>query len=472
MSALEASFDSAPQQKIVSFGASGAWWPNDLINFPVNVQESVGELLFSQSGLWLSNYRYNVGGGGVHVTVPKAVAQSFLKPDGSYDWSSDRAGVTFLKMAQSYHVPSITFFANSAPPPIALNGASCGWDMTSCQVDAFATYLATVVSHWKSAGINVSYISPMNEPINNRAGCTQEGMGVAINLRAKVFAAVFSALRNVSAGDVGIIGDETSWLVEADAEYPLWLSQAVDSLTAIAVHNYDFPGDAGVSFYSWVASKTASRLPIRFTETCCSTSSGSGPGVFGSQYDPTIVGALVMSHYIWQFLTLANAESFDWWVALSPEMGCSPSSNATCATTVNSSGWNDGLIYYDSSYSTSGDTTLYLTKRYWALRHFSYFIRPGATRFDVIKPPSGVLAIATLNNDVWHTLFINEQNNAVNFNLTLPGTDGIITKIIQTTAEDDWKAVPIPPISLNSVQLPLPAQSLFSLQFTVSGGPS
>jgi len=430
-------------------------------------------MLFSQSGLWLSNYRYNVGGGGVNVTTPKAVAQSFLQPDGSYDWTSDKAGVKFLKIAQSYNVPSITFFVNSAPPPVSLNGASCGWDMTSGQVGAFATYLATVVSYWKNAGIHVSHISPMNEPDNNRAGCTQEGMGVAMGLRAPVFAAVQAALRNASAGDVGIIGDETSWLVEADAEYPFWLSQAVDSLTAIAVHNYDFPGDAGVSFYSWVASKTSSSLlPIRFTETCCSTSSGSGAWLFGAQYDPTIDGALVMSRYIWQFLTIANAESFDWWVALSPEMGCSPSSNATCATTVNSLGWNDGLIYYDSSYSTSGDTMLYVTKRYWALRHFSYFIRPGATRFNVVNPPSGVVAIATLNDGVWDVLFINEQNNAVTFNLILPGTNGVITGITQTTAQDDWATVPVPPKGSNSVQLTLPPQSLLSVQFTVSGGPS
>ena len=409
----------------------------------------------------------------MNVTTPKAVAQSFLQPDGTYDWSSDEAGVTFLQMAQSYNVPSITFFVNSAPPPIALNEASCGWDMTSGQMDAFASYLATVVSHWKAAGINITYISPMNEPDNNRASCTQEGMGVSLGLRAPVFAAVNAALNNASVGNVGIIGDETSWLIEADAEYPFWLSGAVGSLTAIAVHNYDFPPDTLVSSYARVAKTTSSsRLPIRFTETCCSTSSSFGPWIFGAQYDPTISGGLIMSRYIWQFLTLANAESFDWWVALSGEMGCSPSLNATCATTVNSLGWNDGLIYYDSSYLTSGDTTLYLTKRYWALRHFSYFIRPGATRFNVVDPPSGVVAIATLNNGVWHTLFINEQTNDVGFTLTLPGTNGVVTNVTQTTAEDDWVTPPVPPVVSDSVQLTLPAQSLFSIQFQVSGGPS
>lgn len=471
LAVAETSIDSKPQQTIISFGASGAWWPNDLIDFPTDVQKRVGEMLFSKSGLWLSNYRYNVGGGGVGVTPPKAVAQSFLRPDGTYDWSSDKAGVTFLKMAQDYNVPYITFFVNSAPPPISLNKASCGWDMTSGQVQPFANYLATVVSHWKNEGINVTYISPMNEPINNRKSCGQEGMGVSVFLRGSVFAAVKAALRNASASDVGIIGDETSWGIEADAEYPLWLSRAKDSLTALAIHNYDFPTDGLVSSYAWVA-RTASGLPIRFTETCCSTSGGAGPWLFGAQYDPTIVGALITSRYVWQFLTLANAESFDWWTALSGEMGCSPTADATCATKINSNGWNDGLIYFDPDHAKNGNTQLYLTKRYWALRHFSYFIRPGSTRFNINNTPSGVVAISTLNAGTWNVLFINQNTKSIPFTLKLPGTSAAVTGITQTTAQDDWAAVTIPPVVFGSVQLTLPGQSIFSVQFTTVGGPT
>jgi hypothetical protein len=183
-------------------------------------------MFFSESGLWLSNYCYNVGGGGVGVTAPKAVAQYFLRPDDTYDWSSDKAGVTFLKMAQDHNVPYITFFVSSAPPSIFLNKTSCGWDMTSRQVQPFANYLTTIVSHWKNEGINVTYISSMNEPINNRECCGQEVMGVSVFLRGPVFVALNAALRNASTSDVGIIGDETYWAVEADAEYPVWLPRA------------------------------------------------------------------------------------------------------------------------------------------------------------------------------------------------------------------------------------------------------
>jgi len=132
-------------------------------------------------------------------------------------------------------------------------------------------------------------------------------MGVPLSLRGSVFAAVKAALRNASTSDVGIIGDETPWAVESDAECPSWLSRAKDP-TALTIHNYDFPTDGLVTSYAWIA-RTASGLLIRFIETCCSTSGGAGPWLFGSQYDPTIVGALVTSRYVWQFLTLANATS-------------------------------------------------------------------------------------------------------------------------------------------------------------------
>jgi hypothetical protein len=107
-------------------------WPNDLINFPKEVQEQLGSFLFSKDGLHMSSYRYNMGGGGGNdtqeVTTDINRIQSFLLRDGTYDgtydWSRDHAGVKFLKMAQRYAVPYITFFINAAPSHIATNGAA------------------------------------------------------------------------------------------------------------------------------------------------------------------------------------------------------------------------------------------------------------------------------------------------------------------------------------------------------------
>src|SRR5215207_9925171 len=62
--------DPAAAQRIDGFGASGAWWPNDLVRFPPRVQRHVADMLFSRPGIALSGYRYNIGGGGVGVHTP------------------------------------------------------------------------------------------------------------------------------------------------------------------------------------------------------------------------------------------------------------------------------------------------------------------------------------------------------------------------------------------------------------------
>ena len=67
---------TAPAQTIAGFGASGAWWVNDLKKFSSSVQSQVASLLFTTSGIDLSQYRYNIGGGGVGVTVAARAPQS------------------------------------------------------------------------------------------------------------------------------------------------------------------------------------------------------------------------------------------------------------------------------------------------------------------------------------------------------------------------------------------------------------
>lgn len=318
---LVVSIDSVPQQTITSFGASGAWWPNDLILFPSAVQSQLGDLLFSEDGLYLSSYRYNMGGDGGNdtkvVTTWESRIESFLLTNGTYDFSRDHAGVTFLKMAQSYNVSFITFFINAAPSHIA--GAACDSNLTTTMIPAFADYITTVLSYWTSNGIDISYISPVNEPDNNRSDCGQEGMSVDPSIRPDLFSTLKDAL-STNQSTVGIIGDETSQITtQAFPEYPVWFPSSAPDLSHIAIHNYDYPNDSSLVTYNGLIhnlTSPASPPPVKFTETCCSTNSGTGSSVFGAQYDPTMGNALIVARYVWQFLTLVNAVSFDWWTAV------------------------------------------------------------------------------------------------------------------------------------------------------------
>ncbi|MEH1125228.1 hypothetical protein [Micromonospora sp. CPCC 206061] len=103
--------------------------------------------------------------------------------------------------------------------------------------------------------------------------------------------------------------------------------------------------------------------------------------------------------------------AFHWWTALSPMLGCDPVASSGCQNRANSSGWNDGLIYYDPNYASNGNQSLYVTKRYYGLAHYSRFVWPGAVRHNVTGAPSGVQVSAFDHDGAW-TLVVNNLNNA------------------------------------------------------------
>lgn len=63
---------------MLGFGGSGAWWLYDLCNFPKDVRANLSNLLSSDYGLGLTNYRYNFGGGGVNVSNPVRAPETFF----------------------------------------------------------------------------------------------------------------------------------------------------------------------------------------------------------------------------------------------------------------------------------------------------------------------------------------------------------------------------------------------------------
>ena len=81
------------------------------------------------------------------------------------------------------------------------------------------------------------------------------------------------------------------------------------------------------------------------TEVCCSTGSGYARG-----YNPGMRAGLWLADTVWRDLSAGDVSSFSWWTALSPQLGCTPASDPTCAAASNAAGWNDGLLYYDPDF--------------------------------------------------------------------------------------------------------------------------
>ncbi|EEB94811.1 hypothetical protein MPER_06314, partial [Moniliophthora perniciosa FA553] len=129
--AIAATASSSPAQTILGIGGSGAWWPHDLYQFPEATRQNLSNLLFSQDGLGLSSYRWNVGAGGVGVSNPVRAPETFYIGAGTYNWSADPQGVYFLREASKHGVQDLTMFANSAPAPLTSGKTSCGSNFVS-----------------------------------------------------------------------------------------------------------------------------------------------------------------------------------------------------------------------------------------------------------------------------------------------------------------------------------------------------
>ncbi|EKM52669.1 glycoside hydrolase family 30 protein [Phanerochaete carnosa HHB-10118-sp] len=486
---LSFTVSTTPSQVVNGIGASGAWWPNDVFNFPESVREQVAELLFGPSGAGLSSYRYNVGGGGIGVSNPTRAPETFYVSQGVYNWSADAAGVYFLQKASQYEVPQITAFVNSAPTTMTSNKRSCGGTLVDAQIPAYAQYLADVISHWKEEGVVFTHVSPMNEPDDTFGSCTQEGMEVTPQQRASVVNTLRSTLDAAGLQSVGIMADESSETSNFTPEAPEWIPQVQKgALAAVSHHQYGFGSDAEVAQMGSVG-RNLSGVYTWFTEICCFKAADSSqknnpaaPLEYSSIYEPTMIGALQLGQLVYQSFTQAIDAHFDFWTSLSNSIGCAPLDDPTCPTVPNSGGWNDGLvgvellylriklmaklqIYYDPDYATNQNTALYQTKRLFLMKHFANFIWMNSTRFNVSGLPSNVFGMAFKNPAQQSTplgtahsslILMNMENNTVSVQ---PSQAGLGTSIgsAMTSPSVDWQtfgassSVSLPGLSITTL---------------------
>ena len=470
-----ATVSPAAAQTMAGFGASGDWWVNPVQYFPRSAQRQIASLLFTDKGLALSQYRYNIGGGGVGADVPTAgeselefqdrAPQTFYVAPGIYNWSHDPGGTTFLRYAAADHVPQIVANVNSAPPQFTTNGQSCGGELKSGAATAYAAYLTTVIRHIRTVWhTTIRYVSPMNEPDYTRSDCTQEGMAVAPALRATVIKDLGRDLA-AQAPYTRIIADESSDVAsQFIPELTKWMgvSGTSEYVAALATHSYDFPTDATMRDAAALARRFGK--PLWATEICCMVYHGaSASPTYGEQFDPTITGGLAMAQIIYEDLTSGDVAAFDWWVALSAAAGCNPAQQG-CMTRINSTGWNDGLLYFDPNFGSDHDYHVYPTKRFYALGQFSRFVRPGAVRHDVTGVPSGVQALAFKTGKQWEIVVINEDaagSHPTTFGLRLPGGAKLRTQsAYRTSATASLARVASPAVHGSTATLTTPAQSI------------
>jgi O-glycosyl hydrolase len=391
------------------------------------------------------------------VTTPERAPEDFLEDDGSYDWSQDKGGRTFLKYAAKYGVEDLVGFVNSAPADWKTNGKSCGGYLKAKNEQDFADYITDVTAHFRKQGIRLDYISPFNEPNNSFDSFGQEGMLVGVKQRDDIVRALGAELESRgSTRKTGIIADESSKTTEFNDELPKWLSEPGTAryVDKLAHHTYNNPSDASRA----QVHETAKALGKKSwsTEICCF---GKGSTGWNQEYDPTIDNALLMSRIIYKDLATAHDSAFHWWVALSNKTGVDPE---TGAGQKNDLGWNDGLIYYDENYATTGNQKLYMTKRYYALGQYSKFVKPGAVAHNVTGAPRGVEVSAYDHKGRWTVVVNNHNTTATKLDLHFNSKARKLRpkKAVRTSATENWAAAELPTVDGATMSATLPARSI------------
>ena len=363
-------------QAIEGFGASGAWWAQNLGTWSSPRRNQVAQLLFSRAqGIGLSQYRYNIGGGiDDTITDPWRTAETFETGPGTYDWDRDAAARWFLQAAKEHGVEDFVAFVNSPPRRLTASGHTYGDTGTSNlppeHHEEFARYLLDVVRHFRDQeGIDFRFVSPINEPqwswdAPGQEGCHYEPAQVRDLTATVIRAFADSGLDTlVSAPESGEYKS-----VYSEQDYAGWLLEDEGiraGLGEFATHSYWSTDDQRARAAERM--REHPEVPLTMTEWC--------EMVGGRDYG--MDSALVLARTVHSDLTIANAAAWQLWIAVSRY------------------DYHDGLLYTD--YVEPGDEeTLEETQRLWALGNYSRFLRPGARRIglelDAAEQTDGVMA--------------------------------------------------------------------------------
>jgi len=460
-------------QVMDNFGANDAWSIQKIgAEWSETNKNKIAELLFSTTtGIGLSCWRFNLGAGINHHTIRDdwRTTESFETAPGKYDWTRQAGQRWFLRAAKAHGVGQ--FLATVYSPPLRLtkNGLSnLGRDTNSttnlkpgAEPD-FAKYLADIVAHFRdnpdlSERINFNFLLPVNEP-QWEWQHGQEGCRYANADLKKVYTALHSQLAKAGV-NTKILGPESGSIPDMysrdEPALKKWQADYGNYLPWIQSDPQITSCFGGViSYHSYWSDNLPDKLVPHREQLGYAFTNFPGWKIWQSEYcvmepgrDLGMDTALRMARIIHCDLTLVNASSWQWWLAVANE------------------DYKSGLIYTD--YKAAGDAeTIYASKLLWALGNFSRFIRPGMMRVELSGPQdvNGLMASAYLNkkSDCAVLVFVNSANAAKNVRLQFakPANAARIFATYITSAENNL--APGQKI-IGTNMLTVPAQSVLTL---------
>lgn len=400
-------------QTVEGFGSSSAWW-SQVVGGDGN-KENIAKMLYSEEGLNLNIYRYNIGAGSVDIKDKDTYGEkermtesflmgekytgnthdellAFVSNEDNYDFSKDKNAQLMLEECYSYGtIDNLILFANSPHYLMTINGLCRGTDgdddidnLAEENFDIFAKYLMVILKYFKvTKGYNVTYLSPINEPqwdwsTDKQEGCHYEPATMAkcldvVNKELKRFNSengtnvkldVFES-GNWNTKKTGNISRITTYLDEMK-KYDYF-----EEVEHISFHSYSSPGSKKVREKFMQETKDYD-IQVSISEYC--QMSG------GTNLEDFKAAQFLMCVMSYDFSVL-KTDGWTWWIS------------------VSNYDYEDGLLY-TNWYADELDSVK-VSPRYYAMMHYSKFVKPGDKYVAVKADKKTCLSLIERNKTVY-----------------------------------------------------------------------
>ncbi len=387
------------RQTIDNFAASDSWTVEPLIRWPEARRKEIARLLFDrQTGIGLSGWRHNLGGGIDHesISVPLRTADTYDAGEGKFDFSRNPGQRWMLEAANRYGVEHLIAYAITPTRRMTRNGFTTGTDangstnLRSGEEGAYARYLAGVLEHFINKGYPFTHLSPINEPDYEWNAGTQEGNRASNPDLLRITLAIAEELRRrklsvriltpeasapqkgyeLNAGMEKKYGAPYGAYASLFHDQPAW-RRTVDPV--FGYHSYWADGLENMHAVRARLRKELDRTPELkpWMTEYCQLSGPRGEGGWGRDLGMTL--ALNLARLVHLDLTVVEASAWQWWLG------------------VSDADFKDGLVYVDDLDKPDGEVIP--SKALWAFGNFARFVRPGFKRIELEGPFADVAGI-------------------------------------------------------------------------------
>lgn len=452
--------ENVQYQSMTGFGASAAWWAQTV---PQGSQSAadLATSLYTDEGIGLTIYRYNIGGGswdynayedhaaGDFVVYPEMrntqsafIAENYDKSrsaadnfadDANYDFSKDANALEFMRLCAEQEgstVERIILFANSPHYLLTTSGKTNGdyayqSNLPKENYQAYCEYLMKYLDYVVNGmGLTVDSVSAINEPQHSWGGedSPQEGCHYEPEELAAFYDVFYGYLKGFNEKN----GTDVKMDVFESGNYDVYKSKGrvmeyvyamskydyFDEIDTLSVHSYGSPTsvEARESFVYMLNNLYGDKFNIEMSEIC----------YMEAGLDTGMESALWLSEVMHKDFVNLGASAWGWWMATSCD------------------DYNDGLVTWAWK-SENGEVEP--TKRYYILGQYSLFVDSGDVRIEgyIDNADKGVFAVAFRKADGSIIVVItNTGSKKVQINLPEGYTS---LKAVQTDADSSLETV-------------------------------